>query len=358
MTVPLKAIPLVDVRDGGPPLHARQSAERARALRDACIDFFPRAARPLVPALDWLSHRSLMRSRSPYVAEIAQIAAVLDFSGVWLLNASYQWGCTARAGEQGGVPWLARTLDWPFRGLGHHTELAHMRGQSGDFVSVTWPGYVGVLTAMAPARFAAALNQAPMRRSTRHRWFRPYDYAANALRASAAADRLPPDQLLRRAFEECGDYVAARRMLEETPVARPVIYTLVGCAANERCVIERTETGFVSREDDTCAANDWVPNRPGWEGRIGMRRFLVSSFADAAGYSRARRETLKEWDGSVSAIGFDWVRTPVLNPYTRLAVAMFPAAGILRAVGYDLVGAELPEPVTLASEVELLSQAA
>jgi hypothetical protein len=358
MTVPLKAIPLVDVRDGGPPLHARQSAERARALRDACIDFFPPAARPLVPALDWLSQRSLMRSRSPYVAEIAQIAASLDFSGVWLLNASYQWGCTARAGEEDGVPWLARTLDWPFRGLGHHTELAHMRGRCGDFVSVTWPGYVGVLTAMAPGRFGAALNQAPMRRHTQHRWLRPYDYAVNALRASAAADRMPPDQLLRRAFEECGDYAEARRLLEETPVARPVIYTLVGCAANERCVIERTETGFVTREEDTCAANDWVPNRPGWEGRIGMRRFLVSSFADAAGYSCARRETLKEWDGSVSAIGFDWVRTPVLNPYTRLAVAMVPASGRLRAVGYDLSGAELPEPVTLASEVELLSQAA
>src|SRR5271170_7545284 len=40
MTVPLRAIPLIDVRNGGPPLHARQSAERARALRDACIDFF------------------------------------------------------------------------------------------------------------------------------------------------------------------------------------------------------------------------------------------------------------------------------------------------------------------------------
>ena len=153
MTAPLKAIPLVDVRDGGPPQHARQSAERARALRDACIAFFPRAARPFVPALDWLSYRSLTRSRSPYVAEIAQIAASLGFSGVWLLNASYQWGCTARAGEQGGAPWLARALDWPFRGLGHHTELAHMRGRCGDFVSVTWPGYVGVLTAMAPGRF-------------------------------------------------------------------------------------------------------------------------------------------------------------------------------------------------------------
>ena len=146
---------------------------------------------------------------------------------------------------------------------------------------------------------------------------------------------MPPDQLLRQAFEECGNYAAARRLLEKTPVARPVIYTLVGCAANERCVIERTESGFVTRVEDTCAANDWVPSRPGWEGRIGMRRLLVSSFAEAAGYSRARRESLKEWNGSISASGFDWVRRPVLNPYTRLAVAMIPAAGILRAVGYD-----------------------
>jgi hypothetical protein len=358
MTMPLQAIPLVDVRDGGPPRHARQSAEQARALRDACIDFFPRAARPLLPALDWLSRRSLQRSRSPYLAEIAQIAKVLDFSGIWLLNASYHWGCTARADEQGGVPWLIRTLDWPFRGLGRHTELARMRGKSGDFVSVTWPGYVGVLTAMAPGRFAAALNQAPMWRRTRHHWLRPYDYAVNALRASAAADRMPPDQLLRRAFEMCGDFAAARRLLEETPVARPVIYTLVGCAAGERCVIERTEIGSVTREEDTCAANDWVPCRPGWEGRIGTRRFLVSSFADAAGYSRARRDTLAGWNGSLSTGGLDWVSPPVLNPYTRLAVAMNSARGVLRAVGYDMAGGDLPEPATLVSEVALLSQAA
>ena len=214
-----------------------------------------------------------------------------------------------------------------------------MRGACGDFVSVTWPGYVGVLTAMAPQRFAAALNQAPMRRRTRHRWLRPYDFAANALNARSRADRIPPDQLLRRAFELCEDFAAARRLLESTPVARPAIYTLVGCAAHERCVIERTETGCVTREENTCAANDWVPARPGWEGRIGTRRFLVSSFADAAGYSRARRDALAEWSGA--AKNFDWLRPPVLNPYTRLAVAMSPANGILRAIGYDIAGAEL-----------------
>jgi hypothetical protein len=299
-----------------------------------------------------------VRARLTWLAEIAQIAAALDVSGVWLLNASYQWGCTSRACEYDGVPWLIRTLDWPFIGLGRHTELARMRGECGDFVSVTWPGYVGVLTAMAPQRFAAALNQAPMRRRTRHRWLRPYDFVANALNAGSRADRIPPDQLLRRAFELCDDFAAARRLLESTPVARPAIYTLVGCAAHERCVIERTETDFVTREEDTCTANDWVPSRPGWEGRIGTRRFLVSSFADAAGYSRARREALAGWSGALSARSFDWVQQPILNPYTRLAVAMSPANGILRATGYDMSDTDLPEQVTQTCELELLPQAA
>jgi hypothetical protein len=358
MDTALPAVPIVDVRDGGPLLHVQQIAATARALRDACLGIFPSAAFPLVPALDRLARRWLMRSRSPYVPEIAAIAATLDFSGVWLLNASYQWGCTALACERDGAPWLLRTLDWPFTGLGRHTELAHMRGDHGDFFSVTWPGYVGVLTAMAPQRFAASVNQAPMWRRTRHPWLRPYDLAANALGVWSCSDCVPPDQLLRRAFETCDGYGSARRMLEQTRVARPVIYTLVGCAAHERCVIERTETDFVTREEETSAANDWLPSRSGWEGRIGTRRFLVNTFAEAAGFSRARREALAGWNGSLPTDGFDWVCPPVLNPYTRLAVAMSPAGGILRAVGYDLAGGELPEPVTQPCEVEGLLQAA
>jgi hypothetical protein len=352
MSANLPAIPIIDVRDGGPPQHARQNRAQARALRDACLEFFPAAAKPLVPTLDWASRRWLGRSRSPYMAEIAQIADALDFSGIWLLNASYQWGCTARAVEQDGEPWLLRTLDWPFHGLGRHIAVTRMAGAGGDFFNVTWPGYVGALTALAPGRFAACINQAPMWRRLRHRWLRPLDFAANALKIWGRVDLMPPDQLLRRIFETCGDYAAARHMLETTPVARPVIYTLVGRTAGERCVIERTETGFVTREDDTCAANDWVPRRPGWEGRIGTRRFLISSFDDAASYSRARRESLASWDGTLADGGFDWVREPVLNPYTRLAVAMNPASGILRVVGYDFAGGALPEPVTQVCEIE------
>src|ERR1700688_3810766 len=106
----LPAIPIIDIRDGGPLDHARQNAEQARALRDACLAFFPAVAKPLVPALDWASRRWLGRSRSPYVAEIARIAAALNFSGIWLLNASYQWGCTARGVAEERPPWRLRSL--------------------------------------------------------------------------------------------------------------------------------------------------------------------------------------------------------------------------------------------------------
>ena len=354
----LPAVPVVDIRNGGPPHHARQSAAKARALRDACLGIFPAAVIPFVPALDKLARRWLSRSRSPYLAEIGHIADTLGFSGVWLLNASYQWGCTALACEQAGVPWLVRTLDWPFAGMGHHTEIARMRGSGGDFFSVTWPGYVGVLTAMAPGRFAASVNQAPMWRRTTHPWLRPYDFVANALNVWSCSDRMPADQLMRRVFETCDSYAVARRVLETTPVARPVIYTLVGCQPHERCVIERTGTGFITREEETSAANDWLPTRPGWEGRIGTRRFLVSSFEDAAGYSRARREALAGWRGSFAESGFDWVREPVLNPYTRLAVEMSPACGVLRAVGYEITDAALPQPVTQLCEIAAMAEAA
>jgi hypothetical protein len=355
MSAALPVIPIVDVRDGGPLRHARQSPVEARALRDACLGFFPRAAMPLVPALDRAARRWLNASRSPYVAEIGQIADALDFSGIWMLNASYQWGCTSRALVQDGVPWLIRTLDWPFKGLGRHVTVARMRGEAGEFFNATWPGYVGALTAMAPGRFAACINQAPMWRRTEHQWLRPFDFAANALNIFARVHHVPPDQLLRQVFETCTDYAAARRMLETTPVARPVMFFLVGCAADERCVIERTETGFVTREDDICRANDWVPSRPGWEGRISAKRFLVSTFEQATNHSRLKRNALASWNGSVTDGRFDWVCTPVLNPYTRVAVVMSPATGALRVVGYEVVGDALPEPVTQVCEIEAVA---
>ena len=336
---------MLDLRDGGPLRHARERAVQARALRDECVAFLPRPAQRLVPLLDRMACRWLMRSCSPYVSEIAAIATALGFSGAWFLNGSYQWGCTTLARDEDGRPWLARTLDWPFPGLGRHAEVARLRGVAGDFFSVTWPGYVGVLTAMAPGRFAAAVNQAPMWRRTLHPWLRPYDLTANAVRTWRVR-HIPPDQLLRLVFETAAGFAEARQMLEATPVARPVIFTLAGCAPGETCVIERTEEAFATRTENTCAANDWMESRAGWEGRISAERLLNCSFAEAAENSCSRRTALSAWADRLDDAQFPWVVAPVLNPYTRLAVAMCPASGALNVCAYEMDGADaLPAPV-------------
>ena len=113
----LPAIPLRDVREGGPLRHAIEAAAEARALRDDCLAWLPPAARHMMPVLDAITRRWLMRSHSPYVAEIAAIAAALGFSGVWFLNGSYsgaarRWrAMTTRRG------WCARSTG-RFPGLG------------------------------------------------------------------------------------------------------------------------------------------------------------------------------------------------------------------------------------------------
>ncbi|MBX6424666.1 MAG: hypothetical protein IRZ09_01880 [Variibacter sp.] len=349
-TSALPAVPMVDVRAGGALRHALEGRAEALALRDDCLSVFPRGTVAAMPLLDRLARRWLVRSRAPYVAEIETMARALGFAGVWFLNGSYQWGCTSLAREEEGALWLVRTLDWPFPGLGRRVAVARMRGPAGEFFSVTWPGYVGALTAMAPGRFAACINQAPLRRRTRHPWLRLCDMAANAANTWIHVRHMPPDQLLRLVFETCGDFAAARKALERTPVARPVIYTLIGCAPGERCVIERTEEAYETRCDDTAAANDWGARRPGWEARIAARHFFTLSFAEAAENSRARRAALAAWPGPIAGDDFDWVAPPVLNPYTRVAVAMSAARAVLRVAGYEMTPAHaLPQRATQAS---------
>jgi len=344
-TARLATIPSVDVRNDGPVRHAIEGRARARALRDACVNSLPRVARDLLPAIDSVTRRWLLRSGSPYAAEVRTIAAELNFPGIWFLNGCYQWGCTALASEKDGAPWLVRTLDWPFPGLGRYFEVARMRGAAGDFDNVTWPGYVGVLTASAPERFAACINQAPMFRRTRRLWLRPYDIALNAWQTWEIRS-IPPDHLLREVFETCKTFSEAKHRLETTPIARPAIFILVGCSYGERCVIERKEDSFASRDHATAAANDWLQSRPSWEARMGAEVLFTRTFDEATENSRSRRDYLESWSGPYGT-GFEWVSPPVLNSQTRLAVEMNPATGVLRAVGYEQAeGNELPEPVT------------
>ena len=117
-------------------------------------------------------------------------------------------------------------------------------------------------------------------------------------------------------------------------------------------MIERTETDFTTRIDDFGAANDWLEQQRGWEGRISANQMLTVSYKQATDKSVARRTGLASFKGSFARESFTWVAPPVLNPYTRMAVEMCAATGVLRVVGYERQGGELPTPATLPCEVQ------
>jgi hypothetical protein len=325
----LPRVPVIDVREGGAVAHARARIVQAQAVRDACLGWLPAGrllAWPGDPLLRWW----LRRSGSRYVGDIDAIARSARGRGVWFLHGAYLFGCTTLADEGMAGPRLRRTLDWPFPGLGRLVEVARQQGAAGDYLNVTWPGFAGVLTAVAPGRFAAAINQAPMRRRTRAAWLRWLDYTLNAVAALARGGREPPEHLLRRAFETCATFEAAHDLLRTAPVARPVIFTLTGTKAGERVVIEREERTARTRRETTVVANAWHDPAPGWEPRVCGTGTPVEN-------NRRRIAALSAWAGRRDG-AFAWAQPPVTNDFTRLTVEMCAASGTLRLAGWEADG--------------------
>ncbi|HKU97602.1 MAG TPA: hypothetical protein VJR58_20095 [Vineibacter sp.] len=320
------ALPVIDVRDGGPPLHASRRVAQAEAVRDACLGWLP-AGRGLAHLGDPLVRWWLRRSGSPYIDDIAAIAQAVPGRGIWFLHGAYLFGCTTLADEGHEGPRLRRTLDWPFPGLGRLVEVARQAGPAGDYLNVTWPGFAGVLTAMAPGRFAAAINQAPMRRRTGKPWLRWLDYAINPLRALARRGRMPPEHLLRRVFETCATFDAARDLLQTVPVARPVLFTLTGVNPGEQVVIEREETSARVLRGSAVVANAWRDERPGWEPRVCGTGAPVEN-------NRKRRAAFKVWLGRDDG-PLCWAQPPITNSFTRLAVEMCAARETMRVAGWE-----------------------
>lgn len=318
-------IPLVEIAG----LDAVGRRERALAVREACLGWLPlggllaRLADPMVRG--WMR-----RSGTPYLAEIAAVARSLDRPGIWLLHGAYLFGCTAMADETVDGPRLRRTLDWPFPGLGRLVEVTRRCGAAGEYLNVTWPGFVGVLTAVAPGRFAASINQAPMRRRSGSPALLWFDYALNALAAIRGNGRVPPEHLLRRVFETCASFDEACHLLETTPIARPVLFMLAGCSPGERIVIEREETTARTYRDETVFANDWREPHANWRPRRCGEGTPVDNNVQ-------RRTALAAWRDR-DAPEFAWAAAPVLNACTRLSVEMCAATGRLAVAGWEAGG--------------------
>lgn len=326
---PLPAIPVLEVGANFPMATLLADEPRAHTLLDQATHRIPRAA---LKAADAVSRRWLIRSRNAHLSEIDEIAARLDRPGAYFLSVNYEWGCTVgvKPSPDRQTARLVRVLDWRTPGLGRHIIAAKVQAAAGPFVTLTWPGYTGVLQGMAPARFSAALNQAPMRKSAGG--FLPLDWAINRLRVWGMPHPTPA-HLLRTVFETCRNFADAKRVLMDHPIASPGIYSLAGLTPDETCVIERTETQAHVHEGPAAAANHW--QAAGWTGHPRGK--------DSAGRTRMMHTV-----PTALAPDFSWVKPPILNNYTRLAMVADAAIGRLVAQGFEADG-----PATLPLDLDL-----
>jgi hypothetical protein len=193
-------------------------------------------------------------------------------------------------------------------------------GTAEPFVTLTWPGYTGVLQGMAPGRFAGALNQAPMRKPLGRFYL---DWAVNRARVWRMP-HLTPAHLLREVFETAPTFAAAKQMLTERAISTPAIFLLSGVKPTETAIIERSETDARVHEGPNATANHW--QAPGWHGHSRGR--------ESAARARQMHMVEAALDGN-----FTWLTPPIFNGNTRLAMVADARQGRLAAQGFEAMTA-------------------
>jgi hypothetical protein len=315
----LSEIPVIETGKDFPLATLRVFKDRTHALLDAASRRYPKS---LLSGLDGISRAWLARWNNAHLPEIDEIARILGRPGAYFFSVNYEWACTCRAAPSpdGRSARLIRVLDWQAPGLGANLICAKVTGApAGPFALMTWPGYTGVLQVMAPGRFSAALNQAPMHKTTGMFYV---DWAANRRRVW----QMPyptPAHLLRKVAEEASDFAEARRMLIEEPISTPAIFTLAGVAATETAVIERTEREARARDGAHVAANHWETAE--WRGH-------------ARGDNSGERACIMRGIEASLDPAFDWLKPPILNDKTRLAMVADAKQARLVARGYEKTG--------------------
>ncbi len=324
----LPPIPFADIRGGTSLDLLKLYPETARSLARAAVNtfgFVSRAASTVaLPLGDRASRSWMARADNPYLAEIDALAAHLGIRGVHFLNVCFEWGCTSGVWDDDDGPTLRRVLDWPFPDLGTHMVVARQSGPAGAFFNMTWPGLCGSFQGLAPGRFAAAINQAPMRK---HRAGYAGDWLRNRM-AVKAGRGMPPAHLLRQVLETAPDFAAARKRLSEAHLAVPAIFILSGVRPGEGCIVERTETDAAIRpltDGSVCVANHFETRLDG--SGAGWRPRPIDSLGRAAA---ARALSDADFDDD-----FAWYKPPIANAHSRLAFNANAASGALTLMGTD-----------------------
>jgi len=320
-------IPLLDLGPVGFDKLAFSFHKRTRAVHNLLRRRYSVYGFDLLPMIDRKCAEWLAKSKTPYRVEIEDMAKKFKQPGIYAMNLFFEFGCTsAVAVDPEGRMRLLHTMDWSVKGLGHLLMAARRQSDHGKCVNITWPGYVGCLQVIAPGRFAAAINQAPTGTS-KQPWL---NWISSKMKWKSTRD-MPPAFLLRKVFEECKDFESAVSMLEKTPICFPAIFSIVGIQEGEFAIIERTENDRKTTKRQTAVTNHWLNNE--FSGQpIGYK-------------STDRLVTIKSRiDKGVE--NWSWLRAPVLNPTTRMAMDLNPGTARMRVIGY-----EGSEPVTVPLDV-------
>ena len=315
---PVFSIPIIEVGKSSPLVLVESKPDRVTNLIDSAASYYGKFT---IETLDKLSEYWLHRNENPYKEEIDAISKAVNRSGVYMLNMSLEWSCTSGVGPDtiNGGNRLIRTLDWPLDGIGAEVVVGRFQGAEGIYDSVTWPGFCGVLTAVAPDRFSAAINQAPMQSWSRVCWL---DWVLGRVKMWRE-NSLPPVHLLRQVFDQCKNYNEAREILCNTPLSMPALFTLSGLEEDESCLIERTEDEVCVHEGKGAVSNHWL--------RLNRNNIHLSPNS---------QERLNQMNNvlDISPNNFDWVTPPILNTDTRLSVMANARTGSLEVLGWGKDG--------------------
>ncbi len=329
----------------------RHAPERVQAL---VAEALSRRSHPLLPLatriVDRLSHYWLARQLNPYLEEIRNVAAAVGRPGAFFLNTVYEWACSTSLAPapSGGGARMIRVLDWGLSGIGRHVVVARHETTHGPFYNATWPGYAGVLTGMAPGRFAAAINQAPRVPAVGHPTL---DGIVTRLRVLRARGSLPAAHLLRQAFERASDFDAALQLLldENVELAMPAIFALAGTEPDQYCVVEALgRVRRLHRRDTADGAALGVANRwlsPDLEGTP-RNESVTTGPALTPEANNAVRETmvcgLQKYESPAAAD----LEEPVLNSHTVMLVVADARRGTMIVEALDPPpGAIIPRTV-------------
>lgn len=183
-----------------------------------------------------------------YLEEMVGLAEALEtpLAEVIASNLYYDaikaaFACTAFAVDGPEGPLHARNLDWWTEGdlLTVATQVTTFTGApAGDFVTIGWPGFVGVLSGIAPGRFAVTLNA--------------------VVSDDPPQIALPGVFLVRQALEMAETFEDAMALLAETPLASDALLLLTGVENGQAVVVERTPKRYALRWAEAGAV--WVTN--------------------------------------------------------------------------------------------------